>query len=121
MSTYYTVSYESSLDVEEYWVKISYQPSSTINQTVSSSSQQYVTPHYPSAEQARMHAKGWMDCMSYYQSCKQIPDDNRDSYENRYREHLDEFRNNLSIFNKELELAYREGWETKLEKLNNIN
>jgi hypothetical protein len=124
----YTVFPYSSLEREEYWVKISYQPT-TINQSVSSSSQEYVTRHYLSAQEASMNARGWKDCMFYYKTCKQIPNDNKDSYENKYRELLDEFKNNRferdinnsQVSMEELELAYREGWENKLEELNNGN
>jgi hypothetical protein len=38
-------------------VKVSYRPL-TINQSVSSTSKEYVTPNYPIAEQAFIHAKG---------------------------------------------------------------
>jgi len=121
----YVVFHQSSL--EGYWVRISYH--TMINQTVLSSSQEYVSRHYLSAQQANMHARGWMDCMLYYQKCKQIPNDNKDSYENRYSELLDEFKNNRfeqdfnnsGVSREELELAYREGWESKLKELNNGN
>ena len=114
----YLIFHESS--EHGHWVTITYQ-AETINQSVFPISQPYVTRHYQSADQARMHALGWIECMNYYEKCKQIPNDNRDYYENRYRERLDEFRNNLPVFNNKLELAYSEGWETKLKELNNIN
>jgi len=130
MSTYANRHYYSALyhqsSLEGHWVKISYHPA-TINQSVSSTPQEYETRHYLHAEQAFMHAKGWVDCTLYNEGCKQTPKDNEDSYTNRLRELLDQLENNRfeqDINNsraskEERELAYREGWKSKLEELNN--
>jgi hypothetical protein len=113
-------------DFNGYWVKVSYQPKTT-SQTVFPSSQEYVTRHYLSAEQASMDARGWIDCTLYYEGCRQIPNDNEDSYAKRLRELLDELENrftqdinNSRVSKEERELAYREGWKSKLEQLKSM-
>jgi hypothetical protein len=95
----------------QYWVKISYQPPTTINQTAFSSPQEYETPHYPSQNQAIMHARGWVNRML-----------NGDFSEDINSELLDQLENTGSsgVTTEQLSAAYWEGWEIRDNELNNI-
>jgi len=113
---------------ERNQVRVSYRPT-TINQSVSSTSKEYVTPFYSTPEEAFIHAKGWVDCMLHFsRDCKELPNENEDSYRKRYEELLQELENNRfeqdinnSRASKEArELAYQAGWKTKLVELNNM-
>ena len=117
---------ESSL--QEHRVKISYRPI-TINQNVLSSSKEYVTPTYETPEEAFMYAKGWLDCMRYYeQGSKKSPREDKDSYEKKYNELLnmlenkrfEEDINNSRTSKEKRKSAYYEGWQSKVEELNDI-
>ncbi|MEG4458290.1 hypothetical protein [Microcoleus sp. N9_A1] len=107
-------------------VKVSYRPL-TINQSVFSTSKEYVTPNYPIPEQAFIHAKGWLDCMRYSYTTREITNDNEDSYKKEYEELLENLENNRfeqdvdnsRASKQERELAYRQGWKSKLDELNN--
>ena len=113
---------------QEHRVKISYR-SMTINQNVLSSSKEYVTPPYQTPEEAFMYAKGWLDCMRYYETgSKQIPSDDKNSYEKKYKELLDmlenkrfeEDINNSRTSKEKRESAYYEGWQSKVGELNDM-
>jgi hypothetical protein len=108
-------------------VKVSYRPI-TINQSVSSIPKEYVTPYYSTSEEAFIYARGWVDCMLHFTECKEIPNDNEDSYKKRYEELLEGLENNSfeqdidnsSASKEERELAYQAGWKSKLVELNNM-
>lgn len=120
-----TLDLESSSEKKR--VKVSYQPI-TINTSVSSTYEEYVTPDYSTAEEAFTDAKGWVDCTLHFSKCYEIPNDNEDSYKKRYEELLERLENNRfeqdinnSLASKEeRELAYQAGWKSKLVELNNM-
>jgi hypothetical protein len=95
----------------QYWVRISYQPSTTINQTAFSSRQEYETPHYPSQNQAIMHGEGWVDRML-----------NRDFSQSKLLDQRYRFENmgRSEVTTEQLIGAYWKGWEIKDKELNNI-
>jgi hypothetical protein len=117
----------ATFNLLESRVKVSYQPA-TINQSVFSNSKEYITPYYSTPEEAFTHAKGYVDCMRCYSSCRELPKDNEDVYKETYEELLERLENerfeqdiNNSPTSKEArELAYHEGWTSKLEELNTM-
>ena len=90
---------------------------------------EYKTLPYATPQEAFIHAKGWLDCMSLYYSFKQIyPDENEDSYKKAYEENLKWHKENRdhqdkdsSASENELELAYKQGWDKKLSELKKID
>jgi hypothetical protein len=117
----------ATFNLFESRVKVSYQPA-TINQSVSSNSKEYITPYYSTPEEAFIHAKGWVDCMKYYSLCSELPKDNEDLYKEVYEKLLESLENerfeqdinNSSASKEARELAYHQGWTSKLEELNSM-
>lgn len=90
---------------------------------------EYKTLPYSTSQEAFIHAKGWIDCINLYYSCGQThPDENEDFYKKNYEENLKWHKENLddrdkdsSASERELELAYKQGWDKKLSELKQID
>jgi len=83
---------------------------------------EYQTSSYSTLAEAFSHAKGWVDAMMHFYSCRYTPDDDEDSYKKKYKEKLEEHKNNPDDQDKTLvfsESAYKEGWDKKESELKN--
>jgi hypothetical protein len=71
---------------------------------------------------------GWVDCKLHYNVHNDIPKDNEDSYQKKYKELLKKLEDkrfeedikNSQTSKEKRELAYQEGWESKILELNNM-
>lgn len=116
----------ASLELDGVRFKVTYKPV-TINQSETSTSKVYLTSPYDTSEEAFIHAMGWVDCMQVFVNVGEIPNNNEDFYKSKYEELLETLENRLverdikmsKITKAKRELAYQEGWESKIEELNN--
>ncbi|MEG3870277.1 MULTISPECIES: hypothetical protein [unclassified Microcoleus] len=89
---------------------------------------EYKTKPYSTPEEVFIHLMGWVDCKLYYDEYNNIPEDDEDSYQNKYNELLKKLENKRfeedvkksQTTKDKRESAYQEGWTSKIEELNNM-
>jgi hypothetical protein len=126
------------LSQKSYCGKISYKlivaakiifPSTDSSSTrIKDTYREYKTKPYSTPEEAFINVMGWVDCNRHYNVHNDIPKDNEDSYQKKYKELLKELENkrfekditNSQTSKEERKLAYQEGWESKILELNNM-
>lgn len=115
------------LSPKDNYVKVSYFPGVAAGVTPSGdysssavNTREYKTLSYSTPQKAFTHAKGWVDCMEHFYSCKHTPDDDENSYAKEYDEKLKYHKENPdeqdkgSLFSED---AYKEGWDKKVSEL----
>jgi hypothetical protein len=131
------------LSRESYWGKVSHRVTVAANILSDESIdysviqiknfyREYKTKPYSTPEEVFIHLMGWVDCKLHYDEHndipKDVPKDNDDSYQNKYKELLKKLENkrfeedikNSQTSKVDRESAYREGWESKIVELNNM-
>ena len=119
----------------EYCIRVDYLPRSIrhlapgVSQVVTNNNDfSYIHTTSPSQtkEEAMAKAEGYVDCLNHFYNYQTDTNKNKDFCKEKYKENLkwhkenpDDQDKNSSVSDRELELAYKEGWDKKFSELKN--
>lgn len=118
----------------EYCIRVDYLPRNKrvlgpgAEQVVTNNNFSYIHTTSPSEtrEEAMAKAEGYVDCLNQFYNYQPYRNKNKDFYEKNYKENLkwhkensNDQDENSSASERELELAYKEGWDKKFSELKN--